>query len=109
MHLTPNQLEMLRTLAEAERSLTGPDLVDRLPYVTSPEGAHQTAASLARRGYVWKDREGSIHRRVIYGITKEGRHTLAEYTKPRSGIKKENEDGRITRSGRGLYRYNRDT
>jgi DNA-binding PadR family transcriptional regulator len=95
MRLTHNQLEMLKILgAIAPDTLTGPELADRMTgdgYEKSPEGIHQTAASLSRRGFVLKNRIPRLgHTYVVYAISPAGKHALKEHLKPRGRIRKGN-------------------
>ena len=90
--LTPDQLHLLQIIADADKPLTGLDLAQLFGENKGPEGAHQTAASLSRRGLVLKNKEYRLgHPKVVYSITPAGRHTLAEESKKRSTIRRSKE------------------
>lgn len=76
MKITTNERAVLEALADGD-SRSVPDLLDlgRLPRNRSPQGIHESAASLARKGYVQKTRD---HQRVFLRITPTGRERLEE-------------------------------
>jgi DNA-binding MarR family transcriptional regulator len=72
--ITTNERAVLEALADGD-SHSVPDLLDlgRVPANRSPQGIHESAASLARKGYVEKTRD---HQRVFLRITSSGHERL---------------------------------
>jgi len=98
MSLTSSQLHLLQILDRYfPQALTGQEILDTAaesepegsPWGT-PQGVHQTASSLSRRGLVVKHNPSAIPTRGIsYAISLAGKTTLAKQREARrSGIKK---------------------
>jgi DNA-binding MarR family transcriptional regulator len=74
--ITTNETAVLRALADGQLH-TVPELLalGRLPANRSPQGIHESAASLARKGLVEKSRD---HGRVLLKLTPAGRDLIEE-------------------------------